>query len=108
MLADESQSQVGADFATFPLQSNFSMRYSGSTMSLLTDVVSRMSPIAQCVQVAKVQTLLHAKGDFRNSARYLPCHKRPSSPRRLVIEQDTIRSVHTVRLAVVFDDPKAV
>lgn len=67
-----------------------------------------MSPITPRIQIAQIQALLLPETDIRRSPRYLPRHERPPSPRALVVEQDAIARVHTVRLPVVHRDPVCV
>lgn len=67
-----------------------------------------MSPITLGVQVSEIQARLLAQRDIRHSARNLPRHERPPTPRAFVVEQDPIASVHPVRLSVVLADPERV
>lgn len=67
-----------------------------------------MTPISLRIDVTKVQAMLLADANICNCPGNLPRDERPSSPRALVIEKDTVARIHAVRLAVVHRDPVCV
>jgi hypothetical protein len=67
-----------------------------------------MSPITLSIKIPKIQTRLLPQRDVRSRSGDLPRHERPSSPWTLVVEQDTIASIHAIRLPVVDGNPECV
>ena len=72
------------------------------------DVVARMAPVAQRVEVAEVQAVLQPERDARERARDLARDEGLAAQRALVVEQDAVAGVHAVGLAVVDRDPVGV
>lgn len=68
-------------------------------------VVLRVTPISPRINVTQVQTMLLSKADLRRRTGNFARDKRPSTAWALVVEEDTIARVHTVRLPVVHCDP---
>ena len=64
-------------------------------------VVAGEAPVAAGVEVAEGEGLLQPQGDPRDGDRDLPGHELRPTTRRLVVEQDARRRVHSVGLAVV-------
>jgi hypothetical protein len=67
-----------------------------------------MTPITLRVHVAQVQTALLAKANICNRAGNLTRDECATTARALVVEQDAITRVHSVRLTVVDDNPVGV
>src|SRR3954451_15884027 len=72
------------------------------------DVLLRVPPVADGVEVAEVELFLQAELDPRHCTGDLAGHERLATSRRLVVEQDAIGCVHPVGLAVVDDGPVGV
>lgn len=72
------------------------------------DVVTGVSPITLGVQVTEVEALLLTERDFGDGTRDLSGDESSSTSRRFVVEEDTVRGVHSVRFTVVLDDPESV
>lgn len=72
------------------------------------DVITGVSPITLGVQVTEVEALLLTERDFCDGARDLAGDESSSTSRRFVVEEDTVRGVHSVRFTVVLDDPESV
>mmetsp|Transcript_11082 Transcript_11082/g.17785 ORF Transcript_11082/g.17785 Transcript_11082/m.17785 type:complete len:277 (-) Transcript_11082:110-940(-) len=69
------------------------------------DVISGVTPIAFCVEVSKIQGLVETGHNPGNTGGDLSCDKRTSPTRRFVVEQNSVRQVHTVRFAIVDQNP---
>ena len=69
------------------------------------DVVAGMAPVAPGIEVAEVQPLLQPERDRRDRARDLAGDEGLAAQRALVVEQDAVRGVIAVGLAVVDRDP---
>lgn len=67
-----------------------------------------MAPITLGVQVTEVQAGLFSQRDVGNGSGDLSGDESSSSARTLVVEQNAIASVHSVRLPVVHGDPECV
>mmetsp|Transcript_47033 Transcript_47033/g.87364 ORF Transcript_47033/g.87364 Transcript_47033/m.87364 type:complete len:234 (+) Transcript_47033:55-756(+) len=67
-----------------------------------------MAPIALSVNISKVQAFVDFLCDASDGRRDLARHEGPAATRALVIEKDTVRQMHPVRLAVIHQDPKCV
>ena len=67
-----------------------------------------MPPITPGVEVTEVKALLLAEGDICRGPGNLTSDEGPSSPRALVVEQDTVTGIHPIRLSVVDGDPISV
>ena len=72
------------------------------------DVVLRVAPVPLRVQVPEPQLLLPPLLDRRHAHRDLPGHEVLSAAGGLVVEEDAVRDVHPVALAVVHGHPVAV
>lgn len=72
------------------------------------DVVTGVSPITLGVQVTEVEALLLTERDFGDGTRDLSGDESSSTSRRFVVEEDTVRGVHSVGFTVVLDDPESV
>jgi hypothetical protein len=71
-------------------------------------VVLGMPPVAQGVQVAKIQAVLQAKENPGHGAGDLAGDKGLAAQGRLVVEEDAVAGIHAVGLAVVDRDPVGV
>src|ERR1039457_1991567 len=69
------------------------------------DIIARMTPVAESVHVAKIESILQAHLDARQPASNFTCHKRLAPRRRLMVEQDPITRVHSIGLAVIHRNP---
>jgi hypothetical protein len=69
------------------------------------DVLGREAPVAAGVEVAEVELGLGAGEDRRDPAGDLPRHERGAATWRLVVEQDAVRRVEVVCLAVLDGHP---
>src|SRR5437879_5332993 len=67
-----------------------------------------MAPIAPGFEVTEIERVLKANLDAGDSARDLARHEGLAADRALMIEQDAIRGIPAVRLAVIDRDPVAV
>ena len=72
---------------------------------LRVNVVPRVAPIAQRIEVAEVKTLVETGLDAGKTPRDLARHERLAAYGRLVIEQDAVAGKEAVRFAVVDRDP---
>ena len=72
------------------------------------DIVAGVTPVALGVEVAEIKAVLIAALDGRDGARDLAGHEGFAADRRFVIEQDPVRRVHAIGLAVVHRDPVGV
>lgn len=68
-------------------------------------VVLRVAPISSRIDVPQVQAMLLSKADLRCRTRNFARDKRPAPTWALVVEENTVARVHTVRLPVVHCDP---
>ena len=71
-------------------------------------VVLGVAPVAQGVEVSKVELFLEALGDAACGQCDFAGDESLSAPLAFVVEQNSVGTEHAVRLAVVFHDPKAV
>src|SRR5262249_9679005 len=71
-------------------------------------VVRRVTPIPLGVEIAEVELVLQAELDSRRSASDFTRNKCFASPRRLVIEKDSVAGEQAVRLAKIDRNPKRV
>src|SRR5487761_842210 len=69
------------------------------------DIVTRMAPIALRVDVAEIEPLLHAALNGGAGAADLAGDEGFAADRRFVIEQDAVRRVQAIGLAVIDRDP---
>ncbi|MNN62968.1 hypothetical protein D3C81_1783060 [compost metagenome] len=67
-----------------------------------------MAPVAKCVHVAEIETLLKAKFDSGESASDLAGYEGLTANRGLMVEQDAVACVHAIRFAIVDGDPVGV
>lgn len=67
-----------------------------------------MTPITLSVQVTEVQARLLAKRNLSDRPRDLARHKGPTTARTLVIEQDPVARVHSIRLAIIDSNPVSI
>lgn len=65
-----------------------------------------MTPIANGVEIAEIQTILHSELNTGDSSRDFAGYKSGTTTGRFVVEQNTVREEHAISLAVVFDDPE--
>src|SRR4051794_22859342 len=68
-------------------------------------IVPSMAPITFCLEVAEIKRVFQAGLDTGDRAGDLARHERFAANRAFMIEQDTIRSEHAVRLSVVHRYP---
>lgn len=64
-----------------------------------------MSPITLRVKITQVQAGLLLQGYVRSSSRDLSSDKSPSSPGTLVVKENTIAGIQSIRFSVVDHDP---
>src|SRR5512145_526187 len=69
------------------------------------DIVAGMAPVARGVEIAEVKLLLQPEFDRRNGAGDLAGDERFAARRPFVVEKNSVRGVHAVRLAIVDGDP---
>src|ERR1700730_1665504 len=69
------------------------------------DIIAGMTPVAPGIKVADVEPLLQTNRDGCDRTRDLARDERLAAQRALVIEQDTVRGVIAVSLAIVDGDP---
>ena len=69
-----------------------------------------MAPVAQRVEIAhvEVEAVVEPGIHPRQAPRDLPCHKRFTPPRALVVEQHPVAGIHPITLADVHRDPVGV
>ncbi len=72
------------------------------------DIVAGMAPVAQGVEIAEEQLALQAMGDRRDGAGDLAGDEGLAADRALVVEQDAVRGMNAVGLAIVHRDPVGV
>ncbi len=64
-----------------------------------------MAPVALRFKIAEIERLIQTGLDTGNPARDLACHESLAANWALMIEQDAVRGIHAVGLAVVHGDP---
>src|ERR1700730_2589248 len=69
------------------------------------NIVPRMAPIALGIQIAKKECLLSTELNSGHRTADFSSDKSFAADRAFVIEQDTIRSMKAVGLAVIYRDP---
>src|SRR6185312_32018 len=72
------------------------------------DIVAGMAPVAPRVEIADIEAVLAPPGDRRDRAGDLARDESLAAARPLVIEQDAVRGVQPIGLAIVHHDPVAV
>jgi len=72
------------------------------------DVVLGVAPVAQRVEVAKVEFVLQALGDAGGGEGDLARDEGLATALALVVEEDAVAAEHAVGVAVLLDDPEAV
>mmetsp|Transcript_174241 Transcript_174241/g.553180 ORF Transcript_174241/g.553180 Transcript_174241/m.553180 type:complete len:249 (+) Transcript_174241:260-1006(+) len=72
------------------------------------DVVARVAPIAQGVQVAQQDAVPAARHDLSDVGGHLLGDEGASAARRLVVEEDAVERIHAVGLPIILHDPEAV
>ena len=72
------------------------------------DVVLGVAPVAEGVEVAKVELVLQALGDAGGGEGDLAGDEGLAATLALVVEEDAVAAEHTVGVAVLLDDPEAI
>jgi len=67
-----------------------------------------MSPISLGIEISEKQTLLKTLVDSGNSSGNFACYKSRTTARRLVIEQNSIGSMHPIGFTVVHNNPVSI
>mmetsp|Transcript_16924 Transcript_16924/g.34727 ORF Transcript_16924/g.34727 Transcript_16924/m.34727 type:complete len:239 (-) Transcript_16924:116-832(-) len=67
-----------------------------------------MTPVTLSVNISQIQCLVNTLRDTGDRGGNFSCHERSTTTRRLVVEQDSVRQMHSVSLAVVHEDPERV
>ena len=71
-------------------------------------VVGCIAPVAQCIEVAKIELILMSRGYAACSKGYLSGNESFAAALALVVEQYAVAAVHAIALAVVLHYPVAI
>src|SRR5260370_39889600 len=72
------------------------------------DIIPGVAPIAFCLEVSEIKRVFQAGLDAGDAARNLARHESLAADRAFMVEQDAVRGIDAVGLAVVHRDPIAV
>src|ERR1700733_8189631 len=72
------------------------------------DIVARVAPVASRVQIAQIYRALLAERNGGHRSRNLARHESFTAERALMIEQNSVRGVQSIRLPIVHGDPISV
>lgn len=71
-------------------------------------IVTRVSPVAQCVEVAQMQTVVQPERQPCQSASDFAGDKGFTPDRRFVVEEDAVAGIHIIRFPIIYCNPISV
>lgn len=72
------------------------------------DIILRMSPVAFCIEITKVQTILKSEAYLCYGHGDFSCYKGLAAYWRFVVEKNTVASEHTITFFVVAGNPHSI